>query len=454
MDSTENEPGAEATDGSSEDSSMSDLESEETRDGTEPTAGIEEGRPNASAGLTLTEPMRASGVDLSGFWRGAASLNQQINTMMEVLNKTFVKPAIEIAKFIDAPAFRSLLDINPEILASINNRGLYNQQDEKLFHSPGFTGPESYYSVTEVEVGSFEELSKRIQDLVNKHPEMPLVWRGVRDSNWGFHSSLYRRLYERNGVKAPGVSTEPQPYPTEEEMVEAEVELLSQARGYWRYDHMSALEIFARVQHVGGPTRLIDVTRNPYIGAWFAVEKDPDTEQRDARLFALATHPVSGPSQHTVELDGVGAARTPFWHELQRAEAKQLMAWGAGSLRRVWFPPVYDNRILAQNAGFVFDGVPIPTKASYFTKEKGVYFTKGDLLSAGSIYMKMYKHGRRIPPNALGFSPSFSFRITADAKEDIRKTLENRFGYRSSSIYPDAQGLSSFMNKKILDPEF
>jgi hypothetical protein len=388
------------------------------------------------------------------FMRGAASLNQQVNSVIAVLGNSFSRSALELAKFLDTPAYRNLFDINPEIWKSIRNRNEYNAQDERVFHSPGFNGPESYYSVTEVVVDSFEDLAKGIQDLAKKHPEMPLVWRGVRSSNWGFHSSLFRILCEKKGVKAPSESSDPQPYPTEEEMVEAEVELLGQARSMWRYDHMSALEIFARVQHVGGPTRLIDVTRNPYIGAWFAVEKDSKTDEEDARLFALATHPVSGASQHTVELDGVGASRTPFWHEIERAEAKQLMAWGAGSLRRVWFPPVYDTRILAQNAGFVFDGVPIPTKASYFTKEKGVYFTKGDLLSAGSIYMKMYQHGRKIPPNALGFSPSFSFRITARAKEDIRKTLETRFGYRSSSIYPDAQGLSSFMNKRILSGDF
>ncbi len=76
-------------------------------------------------------------------------------------------------------------------------------------------------------------------------------------------------------------------------MVTAETEVLRIARNDWRFDNLSALETFARVQHFGGPTRLIDVTKNPYIGAWFAVEFDANTEDDDARLFALATMPVT-----------------------------------------------------------------------------------------------------------------------------------------------------------------
>jgi len=356
---------------------------------------------------------------------------------------------MDLSSIIQVPAFKSLSRVNPMLLESIRNRQLYSTAAPKLFHSSGYTGPADYYSASEVVIDSFDDLSREIGSLMQNQPNLPLVWRGVRDANWGFHSSLYRALSIRNGVVDAADSSATQPYPTEAEMVEAEAELLDRARRFWRFDDMSALEIFARVQHVGGPTRLIDVTRNPYIGAWFAVEEDQGSAGADARLFALATHPVTGDSDHTVQMDDFGAAREPFWHGAEGDQENQLLAWGAGSLRRVWFPPVYDNRILAQNAGFVFDGVPISIKGSYFKKTGGGYFTKGDLLSAGSIYMKMYRHDRPVRPSKPGFSPSFSFRITAEAKKDIRETLQSRFGYRASSIYPDAQGLSSFMTKKL-----
>lgn len=340
--------------------------------------------------------------------------------------------------------------VNPEYLASMKSIGRYASAPEPPFHSAGFSGPADYFGETEVVVDSFEKLTKVISKLTTKHPEMPMVWRGVRSAAWGFHSSLYRLLLERNTKRNSERKPTARSYPTEDQMVRAERDILRQAREFWRYDDMSALELFARVQHVGGPTRLIDVTRNPYIGAWFAVESDQTTDAKDARLFALGVKPIGGGLDHLVAMDQVGAARIPFWHPLSTFEARAVAQWGTGERRRVWFPPAYDQRILAQNAGFVFDGVPMPTEESYFKRESGSLFTQGDLLAAGSIYCKMNHHLRKVRASkGINFSPTFSIRITAGAKEDIRSVLERRFGYRASSIYPDAQGLSEYMRKTL-----
>lgn len=58
-----------------------------------------------------------------------------------------------------------------------------------------------------------------------------------------------------------------QPYPDGDQMVPAERELLRIARNSWRFDNLLALETYARVQHFDGPTRSIDVTKNPCTGA-------------------------------------------------------------------------------------------------------------------------------------------------------------------------------------------
>ena len=51
-----------------------------------------------------------------------------------------------------------------------------------------------------------------------------------------------------------------QPFPTEEQLIAAEQEILKAARTDWRFDGMPALETFARLQHEGGLTRLLDVS--------------------------------------------------------------------------------------------------------------------------------------------------------------------------------------------------
>ena len=317
----------------------------------------------------------------------------------------------------------------------------------------------SYFQPAEEVIESFDDLHAAITKLISKTPDLPLVWRGVRNADWGLHSYLYRHLMKVNGVVPPAERpSEPQPYPDEDQMVAAEREILRIARNDWRFDDLSALETFARVQHFGGPTRLIDVTKNPYIGAWFAIEFDPDTEGDDARLFALATKPVTRegrqpPPDSTLSLDELGAARDPFWHAMETNADRQLFDWGTGARRRVWVPPAYDPRISAQNAAFILDGVPITSSklAPYFKIEGSTYWRRNDLLASASIYAKMFKPTAKPQYNARNFAPTFSFRIAAKAKREIRDVMESRFGYRLSYIYPDMSALASHLKSLPLD---
>jgi hypothetical protein len=324
------------------------------------------------------------------------------------------------------------------------SRGAYSAQMES---------PASYFGSTEEEIASFDDLHSAITTLISKTPELPLVWRGVRNATWGLHSHLYRHLKDANGVIPPKRKPKKaQPYPDEDQMVAAEREILRIARADWRFDNMSALETFARIQHAGGPTRLIDVTKNPYIGAWFAVEADREEDGQDGRLFALATRPVGKDGKPpapdaALSLDDLGASRDPFWHLLKDTNSRQKLDWGTGARRRVWVPPAYDPRISAQNAAFILDGVPITSAstASYFAIEHNVYWRRADLLASASIYTKMHSPQRKPRYNSRNFAPTFSFRIKAEAKAKIREVMESRFGYRLSYVYPDVAALAAHL---------
>lgn len=331
----------------------------------------------------------------------------------------------------------------------------------KSAYSPQMESPASYFGPYEVEINSFDDLHAQITKLIGKTPDLPLVWRGVRRSTWGLHSALFRRLTEINGVEPPEDKPKAeQRYPDETQMVEAEREILRLARDDWRFDNMSALETFARIQHAGGPTRLIDVTMNPYVAAWFAVEANLDDDDQDARLFAIATRPVEKEGKppagdSTIRLDDVGALRDPFWHLLETPADRQQWDWGTGARRRLWVPPAYDPRISAQNAAFILDGVPITSEktASYFTIEHNVYWRRADLLAASSIYVKMHSPRRKPKYNSRNFAPTFSFKIAADKKAEIREYLESRFGYRRSYIYPDMAALADYLKQLPLTPK-
>ncbi|MGP9539508.1 FRG domain-containing protein [Brachybacterium sp. AOP43-C2-M15] len=317
------------------------------------------------------------------------------------------------------------------------------------------SSPGAYFQEREILIESFEGLNRAIVALISKAESLQLVWRGQQDASWAMNSSLFRRLKASNKVKDPGPRVRgAQPFPTEDQMVSAETEILRVAREDWRLDGLSALETFARIQHAGGTSRLIDVTKNPFIGAWFACEESPDTDNKDARLFAFATTPPLADGRTIpgvqISLDRDWSGHLPPWHLWDDSEKRRDFDWGTGSRRRLWVPPNYDSRIAAQNAAFLIDGVPLPTKsASYFPSPSG-YWTHADILAAGSIYMKTAHPARKPRSNMHNFAPTFTFRITASAKLEIRSILTERFGYTTSYIYPDVAKLAEWVNSMEL----
>lgn len=105
-----------------------------------------------------------------------------------------------------------------------------------------------------------------------------LAWRGHSDATYRLHSTLYRHLDRGRGV-------------TEGSLVKFEQLILEAARTKWRFDDRGALELMAQFQHLGAPTRMLDVTFNPLIALWFAVEpkyeKGKLQADIDGRLIAF-----------------------------------------------------------------------------------------------------------------------------------------------------------------------
>lgn len=326
-------------------------------------------------------------------------------------------------------------------------------------YSSDMSRPADYFEPWERVINSFSDLQESVTLICGHHPDSTFLWRGQQNAEWPLHSSLYRRLWEAKGVHGPNKThRETEPFPTEDDMVEAEIRILSAVREKWSFPDPAALSAFARLQHFGAPTRLLDVTRNPLIAAWFAVEKsfkDAD-ENADARLFALATTPVArtkSQANHDMQVSRIdldtASSFVPFWHigEEDKEDISVLGNWGTGRIRRFWIPPHYEQRIAAQNAAFVLDGIPanIAELNKYYVKgggQEGVW-SLADRLAASSIGVRFSSPGRGAGKNiAEATPPSFTFRITSEAKLKIRKELEERYSYNRSTIYPDIQGVA------------
>ncbi len=295
---------------------------------------------------------------------------------------------------------------------------------------------EDFFSPWESIASDWRSSRDKIEEIIGiTSSSQALVWRGTPDASYSLFSSLYRRLLAKHGAS-----------PTESQMLKAEGEILKAARNSWRFDNLSALEIFAQVQHYGGPTRLLDVTYNPLIALWFAVEQEFQSGQRkpetDGRLFAFAL----GASRTEPQLDEKWGGYEIPW------ERDKIDGWTT-ELPLLWRPPEYNPRISAQNAAFLVGGVPSVKNGgnARYRKGPGDGTTKGTWLisevrQATSVTLFMNTSDRK---PQIRSAPTFTIRIPAKAKAEIRGALRQYFGYSSASIYPDLYGLARYGTREF-----
>lgn len=219
---------------------------------------------------------------------------------------------------------------------------------------------------------------------------------------------------------------------------------------------LSILNQLAALQHYGAPTRLIDVTFNPWIAAWFAVEEKRDNgetvfEDDDARLFAIdVTDRLI--NERTQRRDWEDKLHRPWpGPTFKPPISRRSWSWRRKCWRSeafAWRPPHFDNRIAAQNGGFLFGGVPTtigPHGQTQWPKGPNDASTWriGDVRKATSLALRPHKlnarRGAGVTQNAV-----YSFRIIASAKSEIRRRLEKSFGYEHKTIYPDFTGFALF----------
>lgn len=297
---------------------------------------------------------------------------------------------------------------------------------------------DDFWRPWEKEVDSYAEVRDLIHNIFDKWSAAGRVfaWRGQVDASWGLWSSLYRRLVWTNGSAKR---------PLEEDLQAAEKQVLADFHR-WGLHHgragrMSVLSQLAVLQHYGAPTRLIDITFNPFIGLWFAVEPRWDgvdilKNETDGRLFAVDV---------TDRLINEDAVRRNWEDDLTRPWPRPDHGVSYSAWQRdvyAWQAPHFDTRIAAQNGGFLLGGVPITPKSWRYKKGVGSKsaWKIDEVRSATSVSL----HPHKVDPAGGGVRSNavYSVRISANAKVEVRDRLEKLFGYRHRTIYPDYTGFA------------
>ena len=307
---------------------------------------------------------------------------------------------------------------------------------------------QKFWEPFEHSIDGFDELVELINKvaITSEKKGRRFAWRGQVNADWPLHSSLYRKFLAGKS-KAPD----------EMEMQRKEGEILANLHRWGLHSPMgrgrlSILNQLAMLQHYGAPTRLVDISFNAWVGVFFAVEKMiyngvEQFSNADGRIFLVdITDKLINEDNLLREWED--DLHRPWKINNPKIEAKQLHLWETSYF--AWKPSSVDQRIFAQNGGFLMGGVPATKKIGNNSSQvpKGTNLSKDghwkidELRKFSSLALRPHKFDPNV--GAPPVNPVYTFRIKSTLKLEIRRKLENIFGYNHSTIYPDYSGFAGF----------
>ncbi|MGL4236875.1 FRG domain-containing protein [Tabrizicola sp.] len=332
--------------------------------------------------------------------------------------------------------------------------------------------PSVFWTRYEETAKDYDELHAKIV-LISEaaiRAERTLVWRGQKDATWALHSKLYRNYLARRPSRV-----------TENAFAELEKTILRDLRRWGLHSQrnsgrLSILSQLAMLQHFGSPTRLLDITFNALVGAFFATEKDSAHETSDARLFAIdVTDRLINETkslrnwEDSLDIPWSDSFILTQYYDLERRGHSGLTVFRRNfmidwlhewsSHFYAWRPPSLDARIAAQNGGFIFGGiVGTSLREGYLDSALEVRHAGFQLTHPSDPSSRLtIDETRRITCIAVQPKPFptksirentknsiYSIRITSKGKKEIQSKLMQIYGYTHSTIYPDFPGFSLY----------
>ena len=299
--------------------------------------------------------------------------------------------------------------------------------------------PEQFWRPWETKVSSLLEFHGNVEKVHTKwnsgKSARHFAWRGVSDSSFPLHSSLYRELANAGSP------------PNEVGLSAAEDLILREFRDWGLHQagsgRLGALERLAILQHYQAPTRLIDVTFSPLIALWFAVRSHvPDSEGKDGRVFAVdVTDRLINTKPDAEEWEA--ALKKPWLGQ------EKKLKWSTSVY--AWRPPPFERRIAAQQAGFLVGGVPGSSESTsgnpkQWEKAPGKpYWKIAEVRQAMSVAVRFHQLAPRAGGVRAAGQPSYTFRVAKTAKDSIRRQLEATYGYSERTLFPDYAGVASYV---------
>ena len=254
------------------------------------------------------------------------------------------------------------------------------------------------------------------------------VWRGVKDARHTLHSALSRRFQASGEMEDKWA------------VIKREAALLRQARdaGFGFHGGRELLDgdLLARLQHAGASTSLLDVTPDPFVALFFATE--PTDEVKPCALFAIkvpgkteaeqSRHTLKGPLPNDGDefaTIGTVGIYDRLLEELDLADNTLAPI--------LWEAPFVDDRMRAQRGMFI--ATP-PSLVSFGYASFEIDLDDRDKEETRVDHLCKRSRGKYTRPSLVVFY------VSAELRKRAARALDQRFGYRTETIYPDLAGFA------------
>lgn len=191
---------------------------------------------------------------------------------------------------------------------------------------------------------------------------------------------------------------------------------------------LTPLEVLAKLQHYGIPTRLVDVTIDPLIALYFAVENVDDLSPGNVYLYLVKGYPFDSkeakllsilPTLPSLEVNSIIAAyENIFGDSLSHKEVLEIVC----------------TPIIIQHS----DALQISNPRLH--SQQGTFLICGNEVVNGIITNSL--------KSLDTIAPSVVIRIPYEYKKEVKNELDLKYSVNQTRIYPELPSVASYIKDK------
>ncbi|MDE7245340.1 MAG: FRG domain-containing protein [Oscillospiraceae bacterium] len=190
----------------------------------------------------------------------------------------------------------------------------------------------------------------------------------------------------------------------------------------------SPLEKLSKLQHYGIPTRLVDVTIDPLIALYFAVENENDPSPGNVYLYQVKGYPPDSNEVRVLSL--LPTIDSLSIDNIAREFGKEF----GGSVTNDDILSIVDSPVIMQRSDVLQKSNP------RLHQQKGTFLLCGNKVN-GEIITNSLK-------SLDTYTPTLVIRIPFEYKRAVKEELDTKYGINLTSVYPELPSVAQYIKEK------